>query len=71
MNKMILKSLQLATSLAISFSFLSNENTNCQGTHSPPDVPNDTAAHPTPQHTFAFFINYKEVVGMQMNLFSQ
>lgn len=42
-NEIILQSLQVTSSLSISFSLLPNKNTNCQGTHSPPDVPNDAS----------------------------
>jgi len=52
-NKIILKSLQLTNSLSISFSLLPNKNTNCQGKHSLPYVPNDTGCPHTHTHTLA------------------
>jgi len=61
-NKIILKSLQMTPSLSISFSLLPNKNTNCQGTHSSPDVPNDTSCPHTHTH---LPVKYKKVVGMQ------
>lgn len=56
-NKIILKSLQLTSSL----SRLPNKNTNCQGTHPLPDVPNDTGCPHTHTHTLACLSSIKKM----------